>query len=164
MTRKNKSNPVTEVKSPCTAPKTCKDNLKEPGRKIRGETQNRNQTQHNHRSKQTLMNNPTQPLFERSAATAKTIPSSRYCKYVFKWHSDGNYRKESKWCTKISRTGHYSVCVWELLSHGLNHWLITWGKDPVSPGCTGEGNSAVGLEGVEPGCPSLRPHLRAECP
>jgi len=49
------------------------------------------------------------------------------------------------------------------LSHGLNHWLSTWGKDLVSPGSTGEGNSAVRPEGVEPGCTSLRPHLRADC-
>jgi len=41
--------------------------------------------------------------------------------------------------------------------------LSTWGKDPVSPGSAGGGNSAVGLEGVEPGCTSLRPHLRAVC-
>jgi len=48
--------------------------------------------------------------------------------------------------------------VWELLSHGLNLWLSTWGKDPVSPGSTAEGNSAVRPEEVEPGCTSLRPH------
>jgi len=41
--------------------------------------------------------------------------------------------------------------------------LSTWGKDLVSPGSTGEGNSAVWPEGVEPGCTSLRPHLRADC-
>ena len=38
------------------------------------------------------------------------------------------------------------------------------GKDPVSPGSTAGGNSAVGLEGVQPGCTSHRPHLRADCP
>ena len=54
--------------------------------------------------------------------------------------------------------------VWELLSHSLNYWLSTWGKDPVSPESTGEGNSAVWLEGLQPGCTSLRPHLRADCP
>ena len=37
------------------------------------------------------------------------------------------------------------------------------GKGPVSPGSTGEGNSAVRQEGVDPGCTSLRPHLRADC-
>lgn len=47
-----------------------------------------------------------------------------------------------------------SLCVWELLSPGLNHWLSSWGKDPLSPGSTGEGNSAVWPEGVEPGCAS----------
>ena len=48
------------------------------------------------------------------------------------------------------------------LSHGgrmgtVESWpesLITWGKDQVSPGSTGEGNSPVRLEGVEPGCTS----------
>jgi len=54
------------------------------------------------------------------------------------------------------------MSVWELLSHGLNHWLITWGKDWVSPGSTGEGSSAVWPEGVKPGCTSPRPHLRAD--
>jgi len=56
------------------------------------------------------------------------------------------------------------VCtvVWELLNHSLNLWLITWGKHWVSPGSTGEGNSAVWPEGVEPGCTSPRPHLRAD--
>ena len=34
---------------------------------------------------------------------------------------------------------------------------------PFSPGSTGEGNSAVWPEGVEAGCTSLRPHLRADC-
>jgi len=53
--------------------------------------------------------------------------------------------------------------VWELLNDGLNHWLITWGDHWVSRGSTGEGNSTVQLEGVEPGCTSLRPHLRADC-
>eukprot|EP00076_Gallus_gallus_P032048 XP_024997586.1 2-oxoglutarate and iron-dependent oxygenase domain-containing protein 3 [Gallus gallus] len=38
----------------------------------------------------------------------------------------------------------------------------TWGKDRVSPGSTGEGSSHVQLEGVEPGCTSLRPYLRAD--
>ena len=56
------------------------------------------------------------------------------------------------------------IPLWELLSHGLNHWLITWGEHWVSPGSTGEGNSAVWLEGLQPGCISLRPHLRADCP
>ena len=51
----------------------------------------------------------------------------------------------------------------ELLSHSLNHWWSTWGKDWVSCGSTGEGNSAV-WSGVEPGCTSPRPHLRADCP
>jgi len=37
------------------------------------------------------------------------------------------------------------------------------GKGPVSPGNAGEGNSAVRQEGVEPGCTSLRPHLRTDC-
>ena len=53
--------------------------------------------------------------------------------------------------------------VWELLSHSLNYWLSTWAKDWVSPGSTGEGNSDVWPEGVEPGCTSLKPHLRADC-
>ena len=35
-------------------------------------------------------------------------------------------------------------------------------KGPVSPGSTGEGNSAVAQEGVDPGCTSPRPHLRAD--
>jgi len=53
--------------------------------------------------------------------------------------------------------------VWEMLSHGLNH-LSIWGKEPVSPGSTGEGNSPVWPEGVEPGSTSLSPsHLRADC-
>ena len=52
--------------------------------------------------------------------------------------------------------------VWELSNHGLNLWLTTWGKHWVSHGSTGEGNSAVWLEGVEPGCTSPRPHLRAD--
>jgi len=41
--------------------------------------------------------------------------------------------------------------------------LSTWGKDPVSPGSSGEGNSTARPEGVEPGCTSFRPHLRGEC-
>lgn len=53
--------------------------------------------------------------------------------------------------------------VWDLLSHGLNHGLITCGKDPVSPESTGESNSCVRMEGGEPGCSSLRSHLRADC-
>jgi len=52
--------------------------------------------------------------------------------------------------------------VWELLNDGLNHWLITWGEHWVSRGSTGEGNSAVWPEGVEPGCTSPRLHLRAD--
>ena len=53
--------------------------------------------------------------------------------------------------------------VWELLNNGLNHWLTTWGKHWVSHGSTGEGNSAVWPEGVEPGCTSPRSHLWADC-
>ena len=37
--------------------------------------------------------------------------------------------------------------VWELLSHSLNYWSITWGKDWVSPGSTGEGNLPVWQKG-----------------
>jgi len=37
------------------------------------------------------------------------------------------------------------------------------GKGLVSPGSTGGDSSAVGQEGVEPGCTSLRPHLKADC-
>ena len=55
------------------------------------------------------------------------------------------------------------VSVWELLSHSLNHWLIIWGKDWVSPGNSSEGNSHVWPEGVKPGCTSFRSHLRADC-
>ena len=58
---------------------------------------------------------------------------------------------------------HCYLTVWELLSHGRNDWLSNWGKDLLSPGSTGEGNSAVWPEGVQPGCTSLRPHLRADC-
>ena len=48
-----------------------------------------------------------------------------------------------------------------------NCWVPTWTteylwKGPVSPGSTGEGNSAVAQEGVDPGCTSPRPHLRAD--
>ena len=57
---------------------------------------------------------------------------------------------------------HYLI-VWELLNHGLNFWLITWGEHWVSHRSTGEGNSAVWPEGVEPGCTSPWPHLRADC-
>lgn len=53
--------------------------------------------------------------------------------------------------------------MWELLSDGLNHWLLTWGKDQVSPGSTGEGNSPVRQEGGEPGWTSLTSHVRADC-
>ena len=52
---------------------------------------------------------------------------------------------------------------WGLLSHSLSHWLSPGGTDLVSTVSTGEGNSAVWPDGVEPGCTSLRPHLRAEC-
>ena len=55
------------------------------------------------------------------------------------------------------------MLVWELLNHGLNLWFITWGEHCVSPGSTDEGSSAVWQEGVEPGCTSPGPHLRAEC-
>lgn len=53
--------------------------------------------------------------------------------------------------------------VWELLNYDLNLWLTTWGKHWVSRGSTGEGNSRVWLEGMEPGSTSPRPHLRADC-
>ena len=56
-----------------------------------------------------------------------------------------------------------SHAVWELLNHNLNLWLTTWGKHWVSHGSTGEGNSPVWPEGVEPGSTSPRPHLRADC-
>ena len=41
-----------------------------------------------------------------------------------------------------------------VLSHSLSHWLSSWGKHLISPWSTGEGNSAVWPEGVEPGCTS----------
>ena len=44
-----------------------------------------------------------------------------------------------------------------------NHWLTTWGKHWVSHGRTGEGNSPVWPEGVEPGSTSPRSRLRADC-
>ena len=68
---------------------------------------------------------------------------------------------EKRWNFDCSKEFSHTVmqCVWQL-SHGLNHWLSTWGKDP---GSTGEGNSAVWLEGVQPGCTSLSAHLRADC-
>jgi len=51
-----------------------------------------------------------------------------------------------------------------------NCWVTAWTTDwlpgektQLSPGSTGEGNSCVWPEGVEPGCTSLRPHLRADC-
>ena len=51
-----------------------------------------------------------------------------------------------------------------------NWWVTAWTtdsapgeKDVVSPGNTGEGNSPVQPEGVEPGSTSHRPHLRGEC-
>ena len=49
-----------------------------------------------------------------------------------------------------------SYPVWEL-SYGPDPWLITWGKDWVIHGSTGEGNSPVWLEGMEPGYASPRP-------
>ena len=55
------------------------------------------------------------------------------------------------------------LAIWELLNHGLNLWLTTWGKHWVSCRSTGEGNPAVWPEGVEPGCTSHRPCLRADC-
>jgi len=48
-------------------------------------------------------------------------------------------------------------------SCSVTAWLSTWGKDPISPGSTGEGNSHVWPEGLQPGCTSLRTHLRADC-
>ena len=57
----------------------------------------------------------------------------------------------------------WSQSVWELLNHGLNLWLTTWGKHWVSHGSTGEGNSAVWPEGMEPGSTTPTPHLRADC-
>ena len=65
-------------------------------------------------------------------------------------------------CFDSSRSLLIDDCM-ELLSHSLNHWLSTWGKGPVSPGSTGEGNSPEWLEGVKSGCTSLRPHLRSDC-
>jgi len=53
--------------------------------------------------------------------------------------------------------------VWELLNHGLNLWLTTWGKHWVSCRSTAESNSAVPPERVEPGSTSPRPHVRADC-
>jgi len=41
--------------------------------------------------------------------------------------------------------------------------LIDHLRQGLSHGSTGEGNSCVWPEGVEPGYTSLRPHLRAEC-
>ena len=38
------------------------------------------------------------------------------------------------------------------------------GKEPVSPGSTGEGNSGVWPEGVEPACSSLRPPFKGWLP
>ena len=55
------------------------------------------------------------------------------------------------------------LSVWELLNHSPNHRLITWGKDWVSPGSTGESNSSVWQEGVEPGSTFHRPYLRTHC-
>ena len=56
------------------------------------------------------------------------------------------------------------VCMDALcMSHSLNHWLSTWGKVVVSPGSTGEGDSPVRQEGVDPGFTFLRPYLRADC-
>jgi len=42
--------------------------------------------------------------------------------------------------------------------------LTIWGKHWISHRSAGEGSKAVWLEGVEPGCTSPRPHLRADCP
>ena len=49
--------------------------------------------------------------------------------------------------------------VWELLNHGLNLWLTTWGECWVSRRGTGECNLTwVTRRGGDP----LRPHLRAD--
>ena len=69
-------------------------------------------------------------------------PLSGYKVLPFYW-----IREKTLLLTVLLRPG-----VWELLGHGLSHWLSTWGKGPVSSGSTGEGNSVVGPEGVEPGC------------
>lgn len=58
-------------------------------------------------------------------------------------------------CLGCGDTSVLVVPVWDLLSPGLNHWLSTWGKDPVSTESTGERNSAVGPEGVELAAPLL---------
>ena len=50
--------------------------------------------------------------------------------------------------------------VWELLSPSLNHWLNTWGKDWVGPAAQVKAIYPLWQEGVEPGCISLRPHLK----
>jgi len=41
--------------------------------------------------------------------------------------------------------------------------LIDHLRQVLNAGSTGEGNSSVGQEGVEPGCTSPRPHLTAVC-
>jgi len=56
-----------------------------------------------------------------------------------------------------------SSTVWELLNHDLNLWWITWGKHWDSCARTGEGNSPLWPEGVEPVSTFPRPHLRADC-
>ena len=65
-------------------------------------------------------------------------------------------------CAGIQDTITGFLGVWELLSHSLNHWLITWGKDWVSCVSAGEGNSPVWPEGVEPVSTPPRLHLRVD--
>jgi len=84
------------------------------------------------------------------------------CRHLVVWKCITNSRKVEQHCHSIadlcvcqlSSSRQRNIAVWGLLSHDLNHWLSTWGKDSVRPRGTGEGNSSVWPEGVEPGCSS----------
>jgi len=86
-----------------------------------------------------------------------------------KQHTMGKYmaRVAQQPMKHVTEPEYLSLLLYQLYGNcwvtGQNHWLSIWGKDQVSPGSTGEGNSPVRPEGVEPGCISPRPHLRADC-
>ena len=65
-------------------------------------------------------------------------------------------------CHQLCSQGCTSPGKGELLSHGLNHWLISWGRTQSAVGAQVE---AIQSEWkVEPGCSSPREHLRADYP
>jgi len=106
---------------------------------------------------------PSSPAsFERRKDNASGRIKRRLC-FLMVWRRRSPVGSPFVWIKKAKDSPLFLFgIVWELLSHGLNRWLTIWRQEPVSPGSTGESNSAVRLEG-EPACTSFGLHLRADC-